>query len=207
MAKDLPPSERMTRKLFLLSPASTSGRRAQLLFNEQARFPLAQALHSGSGASLGEVFSFLSGLYFRGKLAYARAYAEVPEDIGVITPDRGILHPDTMITLEDLRAFSSTPIDVGNPAYTEPLMRDALARSRDARDVVLLGSIASPKYTDILLHIFDERLIFPQEFVGRGDMSRGGLLLRCVNSGQELIYVPVSGAIRRGKRPPKLDPL
>lgn len=207
MAKDLPASVPMSRKLFLLSPASTSGRRAQLLFNDQARFPLAQALHSGSGASLGEVFSFLSGLYFRGKLAYARAFAVNAEDIGVITPDRGILHPDTMITLDDLQAFSRTPIDVANPAYTEPLMRDALARSQDAPGALLLGSIASPKYTDILLHVFDERLIFPQDFVGRGDMSRGGLLLRCVNSGQELTYVPVSGAIRHGKRPPKLDPL
>lgn len=206
MAKDLPASVRMSRKLFLLSPASTSGRRAQLLFNDQARFPLAQALHSGSGASLGEVFSFLSGLYFRGKLAYARAFS-VNEDIGVITPDRGILHPDTMITLDDLHAFSKTPIDIANPAYTEPLMKDALARSQDAPSAILLGSIASPKYTDILLHVFDERLLFPQDFVGRGDMSRGGLLLRCVNARQELAYLPVAGAIRHGKRPPKLDPL
>lgn len=214
MAKDLPASVCMSRTLFLLSPASTSGRRAQLLFNDQARFPLAQALHSGSGASLGEVFSFLSGLYFRGKLAYARAFAASPEDIGVITPDRGILHPDTMITLADLGAFSRSPIDTTNEKYTEPLMRDALAWSRQSAPIapiapiaILLGSIASSKYTDILLHVFDERLLFPQDFVGRGDMSRGGLLLRCVNSRRELMYVPVSGAIRHGKRPPKLDPL
>src|SRR5688500_13095078 len=119
MAKDLPPDARMTRTLFLLSPASTSGRRAQLLFNERAQFALAQALHSGAGASLGEVFSFLSGLYFRGKLAYARTFAANAEDIRVITPDRGLLHPDTMITLDDLRAFSESPIDVTNERYTE----------------------------------------------------------------------------------------
>ena len=205
MAKDLPPGASMTRKLFLLSPASTSGRRAQLLFNERAQFSLAQALHSGAGASLGEVFSFLSGLYFRGKLAYARTFAETAADIRVITPDRGLLHPDTIVTLDDLRAFSTSPIDVSNEKYTEPLMRDALALS-SADPAIILGSIASNKYTDILLHIYDDRLLFPQEFIGRGDMSRGGLMLRCVDNNEELTYVPVSGAIRHGKRPPKLNP-
>ena len=205
MAKDLRPSARMSRKLFLLSPASTSGRRAQLLFNERAQFSLAQALHSGAGASLGEVFSFLSGLYFRGKLAYARAFAESAEDIRVITPDRGLMHPDTTITLDDLRAFSTSPIEVSNEKYAEPLMRDALALS-NADPAIILGSIASNKYTDILLHVYDDRLVFPQEFIGRGDMSRGGLMLRCVDNKDELTYVPVSGAIRHGKRPPKLNP-
>ena len=205
MAKDLRPSARMSRKLFLLSPASTSGRRAQLLFNERAQFPLAQALHSGAGASLGEVFSFLSGLYFRGKLAYARTFAERAADIRVITPDRGLLHPDTPITLEDLRAFSTSPIEVSNERYADPLMRDALALSK-ADCAILLGSIASNKYIDILLHIYDDRLLFPQDFIGRGDMSRGGLMLRCVDNHEELTYVPVSGAIRHGKRPPKLNP-
>jgi hypothetical protein len=224
MAKDLPPVQHMTRKLFLLSPASTSGRRAQLLFNERAQFPLAQALHSGAGASLGEVFSFLSGLYFRGKLAYARTFAENAADIRVITPDRGLLHPDTVITLDDLRAFSTSPIELSNERYTEPLMRDALALSKEPiapiapiasiapiapiADItaILLGSIASAKYTDILLHVYDDRLLFPQDFIGRGDMSRGGLMLRCVDNNEELTYVPVSGAIRHGKRPPRLNP-
>ena len=72
---------------------------------------------------------------------------------------------------------------------------------------MLLGSIASPKYVDVLLGIFGERLRFPAEFVGRGDMSRGGLLLRQAAEGAELDYVPVSGAVRRGARPPKLPPL
>jgi hypothetical protein len=151
------------------------------------------------------VFSFLSGLYFRGKLAYARTFAERAADIRVITPDRGLLHPDTVITLEDLRAFSTSPVDVGNERYADPLMRDALALSK-ADCAILLGSIASNKYIDILLHIYDDRLLFPQEFIGRGDMSRGGLMLRCVDNQAELTYVPVSGAIRRGKRPPKLNP-
>jgi hypothetical protein len=51
-----------------------------------------------------------------------------------------------------------------------------------------------------------ERLLFPAEFVGRGDMSRGGLMLRCVDQRTELSYVPVQGAMRRGARPPKLPP-
>ena len=69
---------------------------------------------------------------------------------------------------------------------------------------VLLGSIASGKYVDVLLEVFGSRLCFPAEFAGRGDMSRGGLMLRCVASGEELGYVPLVGAERHGKRPPKL---
>jgi hypothetical protein len=71
---------------------------------------------------------------------------------------------------------------------------------------VLLGSIASGKYVEVLLPIFGERLLFPPAFVGRGDMSRGGLMLRCAASGDELEYTPVAGAVRQGSRPPKLDP-
>ena len=199
------------RRLFLLSPASTTGRRAQLLFREQANFALAQAMRQG-GASVGEVFSFLSGLYFRGKLTYARAFAPPPDTIPsvlVITPDRGLVSPELRITLSDLRAFSQSPVDAANERYREPLLRDA--RSLDeavngAVEVVLLGSIATGKYVDLLLQVFAERLVFPSDFVGRGDMSRGGLLLRCVDEGRELPYVPVAGAVRNGTRPPRLNP-
>jgi hypothetical protein len=59
----------------------------------------------------------------------------------------------------------------------------------------------------LLLPIFGDRLMFPVHFVGRGDMSRGGLMLRCVMAGFELPYVPLAGAIRHGERPPKLEPL
>ncbi|HEX6558197.1 MAG TPA: hypothetical protein VF021_02020 [Longimicrobiales bacterium] len=202
----------MSRKIFLLSPASTTGRRAQLLFNEQAQFALAVALRNGHGATLGEVFAFLSGLYFRGKLAYARAFARplrALTPILVITPDRGLMAPETRITLEDLRSFAGSPIDANNSQYRDALLRDARALAETAGrqvDVVLLGSVASGKYVDILLSIFGERLLFPAEFVGRGDMSRGGLMLRCVDNVTELTYVPVQGAIRHGKRPPRLDP-
>ena len=73
--------------------------------------------------------------------------------------------------------------------------------------MVLLGSVASPKYVDVLTAIFGERLKFPIDFVGRGDMSRGGLLLRQAREGVELPYVPVIGAVLHGARPPKLPPL
>jgi len=73
--------------------------------------------------------------------------------------------------------------------------------------VILLGSIASPKYVDVLQSIFGERLLFPADFVGRGDMSRGGLMLRCVSAAEELVYVPIAGAVRHGVRPPRLAPL
>lgn len=190
-----------TNLTFLLSPASTAGRRAQLLLNERAGFDLARQLRSKHGAPLGDVFSFLSGLYFRGKLAYARAFA-AKRRVFVITSNRGLQSPDLRITVDDLRAFASIPIEAGNETYSAPLLRHA--RTLQGK-VVLLGSVASGKYVDVLLDVFQENLLFPAEFVGRGDMSRGGLLLRCVDDKRELTYVPVQGAIRHGKRPPRLE--
>ena len=182
-----------------------------MLFNPNATFDLAVQLRT-RGTTVGEAFSFLSGLYFRGKLTYARAFAPPPRDIPsvlVITPDRGLVSPDLRITMADLRSFSESPVEPSNPRYREALERDARAIDETVKGdvaVVLLGSIATGKYVDILLDIFGERLLFPQEFVGRGDMSRGGLLLRCVDTMTELTYVPVAGAIRKGSRPPKLHP-
>lgn len=191
-------------RVFLLSPASTAGRRAEFLFQPKSDFELARKLRTKRGATLGEVFSFLSGLYFRGKLAYAREFAR-KRDILVITSNRGLQSPDIRITLDDLRDFAAIPIDAGNDSYRGPLLRDANDIAARAREVVLLGSIASGKYVDVLLGVFGERLLFPAEFVGRGDMSRGGLMLRCVDARSELTYVAVQGAVRRGQRPPKLE--
>lgn len=203
--------------VFLLSPANCGGKRARIVTSERATFDLATRLRGDSGASLGEVFSFLSGLYFRGKLAYARAFARVPEHAGtvagngvfVITPNAGLRSPDTLVTLPAIRRFAGVDVAAGNPAYRRPLERSARALAADIGPecpVVLLGSIASPKYVDVLQSIFGDRLLFPQEFVGRGDMSRGGLMLRCAASGEQLTYIQVAGAIRHGVRPPKLDP-
>lgn len=198
-------------RIFLLSPASVAGRRAQLLLGRGA-FPLAEHLRAGGSAPLSEVFSFLSGLYFRGKHAYASAFAGPPAHTPgsfIITTNRGLLDPATPVTADDLRAFGTVPIDVGDARYREPLTNDARALAAVLPDdgvVVLLGSIASGKYVDILLEIFGDQLRFPAEFVGRGDMSRGGLLLRCVEDGTELSYVTVTGTRRRGTRPPRLEP-
>lgn len=154
------------------------------------------------------VMSFLSGLYFRGKLAYANAFAP-PERILVITTNRGLVPASTRITIDDLARFAETDIHQRSEGFTGPLERDAkaLAKKLGAKgEAVLLGSIASAKYVDPLLGTFGDRLLFPKEFVGRGDMSRGGLLLRCVDAKTELTYVPVRGAQRHGERPPKLAP-
>ena len=177
---------------------------------EGACVDLARRLRSREGAPLGEVMSFMSGLYFRGKLAYALAFARPPrraEGTLVITAGAGLRPAAEPVTLDLIRRLAEVEVDSANPAYREPL--EASARSLAARigrrcDVVLLGSIASNKYTDILSRAFGTRLLFPADFVGRGDMSRGGLLLRCVAEGRELPYVPVEGAVRHGPRPPRL---
>ena len=198
-------------QIFLLSPAFCGGERAKLLFNPAASFPLALRLRA-EGVPIGELFAFLSGLYFRGKLAYARAFARPPHEAPgalVITPTRGLLDLDTVLTLDDMREFAEVNIASQSDRFLEPLARDAhaLAASSGSAPVILLGSIATDKYVGTLTASFGERLHFPEAFVGRGDMSRGGLLLRSVRASAELAYIPVSGATRRGARPPKLVPI
>jgi hypothetical protein len=199
----------MTRT-FLLSPAYAGGRRAQMILSESAQFDLARRLRAGETVSLGEVFTFLSGLYFRGKLAYANAFARPDlSHVLVITPTRGLVPAATPINLGDLREFAEVDIEVDHPRYRKPLERDLRRLVRQLTpecEVVLLGSIATGKYVGVLLDILRERIQFPAEFVGRGDMSRGGLLLRCAVDQTELAYIPVHGAVRKGKRPPKLEP-
>ena len=192
-----------TPRVFLLSPAHCGGERARLLLSPRATFDLARRVRAPGGARLGEVFSFLSGLYFRGKLAYAERFG-LPL---VITTNAGLRPADEPATLETLRAAARVNITATNPRYRRPLLASARAvaeRLGPDGAVTLLGSIASDKYVDALLSVFGERLTFPLEFVGRGDMSRGGLLLRCVRAGQELTYVSVAGAARHGPRPPRL---
>jgi hypothetical protein len=200
-------------RVFLLSPAHCGGIRAGVVLNPRAEFDLARRLRSAEGAPLGEVFSFLSGLYFRGKLAYARAFAAPPagaSGVFVITTSEGLRPPDEPVTIARMKRFSRVDIDETDRRYRAPLLRDARALADTAGEsceVVLLGSVATGKYVDVLHRVFGERLLFPSDFVGRGDMSRGGLMLRRAASGEELPYVPVSGAVRHGPRPPKLPRL
>jgi hypothetical protein len=200
------------RRIFLLSPADCSGKRATLLASSDADFELARSLREPTGAELGGVFSFVSSLYFRGKLAYARAFARAPEKLGgayVITPSDGLRPPESRVTLRELRRWAKVPVDPDEPRYRIPFLRDLESLAGEAREaeVVLLGSIASGKYAELLTSVLGPRLLFPEDFVGRGDMSRGGLMLRCAREGRELRYVPLLGARRHGPRPARLPAL
>ena len=189
-----------------------------MVLSERAQFDLAVRLRGRRGVALGEVFAFVSGLYFKGKLAYALNFARPPypgaaltgSGALVITPTAGLRAVETGVTAEALIAFAAVDIAANDPRYSKPLVASARALHEEIGpecEVVLLVSIASAKYVDVLIEVFGDRLLFPIEFVGRGDMSRGGLLLRCVRSGEELTYVPVKGAVRHGPRPPKLPPI
>ena len=210
MPIDAPPP-----RIFLLSPAHCGGKRAQLLLRGGGRFALALQLQQGGTIPLDEAFTFLSGLYFRGKLAYARRFARPPAGVlgvQVITTNRGLLPADTPVTAEELLAFAAEQIHPLDPRYREPFLRDLIAIDRVASlgtglpEVVLLGSVATGKYVDVLLDVVGGRLLFPADFVGRGDMSRGALLLRAARAEEELAYAPVATAVRRGKRPRKMGP-
>ena len=129
----------------------------------------------------------------------------------MITPTRGLLALETRVTADVIREFTAVDVDADDTRYRRPLDRSlrALARAlpSDTR-VVLLGSIANGKYVDALTRAFGERLHFPIDFVGRGDMSRGGLMLRCVAAGCELDYIPLRPDVRRhGVRPARLAPI
>src|SRR5437868_2922061 len=203
---------RTSDRIFLLSPAYAAGRRAQMILRERAQFELALKMRCKSGATIAEVFTFLSGLYFRGKIAYANAFACTSNGgcgVFVITPTRGLVDAKSTMTLSDLREFAAVDIDEGDPRYRKPLEKTVrrLAKSLPPDcDIVLLGSIATGKYVDVFLKHFKKRLRFPADFVGRGDMSRGGLMLRCAADRQELKYISVAGAVLNGKRPAKLSP-
>ncbi|HWO20386.1 MAG TPA: hypothetical protein VNO30_16570 [Kofleriaceae bacterium] len=212
--------------VFLLSPARCSGERAARLVRSK-RSELGRRLRAGE-ASIGEIFAWLSALYFRGKLTYALRFGSstggAPGAL-VMAPGLGLRAPETRLSVPMFQAMGE--VDVESDAFVRPLLGDArlLARLLDraaggttggaaggtaggaaggAARVVLLGSIATGKYISTLLDVFGERLLFPATFVGRGDMSRGGLLLRAARSGEELAYRPVAGATLRGARPPKL---
>jgi hypothetical protein len=178
--------------VFLISPANLKGKRGQSLLN--GRSDLARELRSPAGLPLEAAFSFVSSLYFRGKAAYAKTFGSAPPGLWpahVMSAGGGLLRLDEHVTLERLRGWADVAIHEDNLHFTQPLQRHAAellsAHDADAR-FVLLGSVASSKYARPLLEVFGERLLFPSEFLGRGDMSRGALLLQAVREGQELVY-------------------
>ena len=194
------------RTVFLLSPAYCGGRRAGILLNPKSEAATVLEFRSGK-MTLGRAFAFMSGLYFRGKLSYAERFGEA----FVITPTRGLQPPSLPFNLNLLREFAVGDVSLDNPEYRLALERDVTAlatRIGKRSQFVLLGSVASGKYVDVLLPILGDRLRYPTAFIGRGDMSRGGLMLRSAASGVELVYDALTAGVRpRGPRPPKLDPL
>jgi hypothetical protein len=190
---------------FLLSPANCSGVRASYLLRTGGVSALARQLHAGSSASIAQVFTFMSGLYFRGKVAYASRFGAPPAGCAaasVIVPGLGLRPADAVITLDELRAVAGVPVDMREPRYVDPLRRDvaALAARLEPRDVVvLLGSLATRKYLDPLRAVLGDRLRVPLEFVGRGDMSRGSIMLKHAAAGRHLTYVPATGVLSRAR--------
>lgn len=185
-----------------------------MALNPGSELPIARQLREGT-LELGAAFAFFSGLYFRGKLAYARKFAPDGAVAGpptlIITPTRGLMSPHERVTPELIREFAGVDVALDEARYRGPLERDVRMLARDLpadTKVVLLGSVSSGKYVDLLLPLLGGRLRYPTAFAGRGDMSRGGLLLRCVDVGTELDYEVLAAGVRpRGPRPPKLDPL
>lgn len=190
-------------RIFLLSPARLTGKRAERLLRDGATGELAEALRAGR-STIADVFAHMSSLYFRGKRAYACAFARPPSGMGggwVITPDRGLVAMNEPVTAEILAEMARVPVDPTEPRYRLPLLGTALAiRDRAGPDcqVVLLGSLATEKYIDPLSEAWGEALVAPEAFIGRGDMSRGGLMLRAVAERRELAYVPIGARGRAG---------
>src|SRR4051812_47772346 len=131
-------------RVFLLSPANASGERMQMLVRPQAQFDLAQRVRAGA-ASLGEAFAFTSGLYFRGKLAYAQKFARTPEGVPgilVIAPGAGLVPAETTVRTEQLVALGKVPVDEADRRFTEPLLeasRLLVGALPPDGEVVLLG--------------------------------------------------------------------
>jgi hypothetical protein len=180
--------------VFLLSPASLRGVRAQQLESPKARFAAALAYRSREGVPLAEAFTFMSGLYFRGKIAYARHFGAAGGITRVIAPGVGLVEPEWRLDRRRMTRLRRVEVDPRLDSYVRPLARDLrrLVRQNSDARFVLLGSIATGKYLDVLAPILGERLHYPRAFEGVGDMSRGAIMLRAVSSGEELDYVAYS---------------
>lgn len=202
----------MPNRVFLLSPADCGGKRARRLLQGSPTSEVAGRLRESGGMPVGELFTCISSLYFRAKLAYARQFAAPPlrcPEVMVIVPGFGLLGPDVCVSLQELEVMARTSVDPKDPGYMKPLTRDLAAlrtKASRADRFVLLGSVATDKYVAPLVSILQQQCYIPKSFVGRGSMSRGGLMLRAIDVGRELEYVRVATAVRRGARPPRLGP-
>jgi hypothetical protein len=137
-----------------------------MLLREQADFDLAVKLRQGT-ATIGEIYTFMSGLYFRGKMAYAEAFRAAPPGIPpgvVIVPGVGLVPPETAVDVGQLRTVADVPVDEGNHVYRSALLRAARLLDEyagSACSYVLLGSIASGKYTGRSLRFLASASCFP----------------------------------------------
>lgn len=192
-------------KLFFLSPASLGGLRAKQLTSPRAKFDLAVRYRLEGGVPVGDAFAFMSSLYFRGKIAYARAFAVPSPIVGgdgifIITSGYGLVPPDWRLNEERFKRMKKIDVDASTRSYTKPLREHAELLHRalepDAQ-VILLGSVATGKYVDVLRPILGERLRFPKVFAGLGDMARGGLMLRAARAGKELEYTTLDAPRHR----------
>jgi hypothetical protein len=107
------------------------------------------------------------------------------------------------LPLSRLRGFARVPISKRNPLYRRSLRRDLsklTAQLEADCEIILLGSIASSRYLDILSEALGPRLKVPLDFVGMGDMQRGALLLRCIRENRELSYIEAAAIAARGLR-------
>lgn len=187
--------------LFLISPANLKGKRGALLLGANARSDLARRLRAPDGAPLAEVFTFVSGLYFRGKVTYARTFGKAPPGLPasfIMTAGGGLCGLDDPVHLARLEGWQNIRVSESNPHFTAPLQRqtsELLDRHPEAR-FVLLGSIASNKYVAPLREVLGERLFYPERLAGLGDMARGSLLLAAAADGRELTYVPFAPSAR-----------
>ena len=195
-------------KIFLVSPANLSGLRAKQLASPRAGFDAAVRFRSAEGVAIADAFAFMSALYFRGKIAYARHFADPPEGVFVITSGFGLVPPDWALNEERMKRMQKIDIDASARSYAKPL-RDhakqlASMLAPDAQ-VILLGSVATGKYVDVLKPILGPWLRFPRVFAGLGDMARGGLMLRAVRADKELEYATLDAPRHRtggsGKMP------
>ena len=189
----------MPQSVFLLSPANMNGLRARQLMSPRATFQAAELYRTAEGVPIALAFAFMSALYFRGKITYALHFGGV-ENTFVIAPGYGLVPPTWCITEERVKTLKRTPVDARKRNHRKPLERDARALAENLDDdaqVVLLGSVASGKYVDILWPIFGDRLRFPAAFAGLGDMSRGGLLLRAARANRELAYTTLEAPRHR----------
>jgi hypothetical protein len=185
----------MPPRLFLLSPANLNGVRAKQLTSPRAKFDAALRYRSDEGLPIAEAFAFMSALYFRGKIAYARRFG-IPhangEAVFVITPGFGLVPTDWKLTPDRLKKMRRVDVDAASRAYALPLRKcaeDLASTLAPDAEVILLGSVATGKYVDVLRPVLGDRLRFPAAFAGLGDMARGGLMLRAAREGRELEYV------------------